>query len=91
MKTKLLRKLRKEAHKRYGITYDFDVRTNQDEYIVERKDFSNMIISVFTTFNEAYSKLRIIRRRFILNEVQRLRKEKMMKDIKKKNKEYRKL
>ena len=91
MKTKLLKKLRKEAHERYGITYDFDVRTNQEEYIVERKDFSNMIISVFTTFNEAYRKLLIIRRRYILDEVQRLRKEKMMKDIKKKNKEYRKL
>ena len=91
MKTKLLRKLRKEAHERYGITYDIDVRTNQEEYIVERKDFSNIIIGVFTTFNEAYRKLRFIRRRFILDEVQRLRKEKMMKDIKKKNKEYRKL
>lgn len=91
MKTKLLRKLRKEAYKRYGITYDFDVSINQEEYIVERKDFSNIIISVFTTFNEAYRKLRIIRRKYILDEVRRLRKEKMMKDIKKKNKEYRKL
>ena len=89
MRTRLLKKLRKEAYELYKIECDIDPNDGKCKYYV-RKCTNCDIVS---TSDLEYAKQILIkaRRNYILRRVDYLRRQKVRKILEQKNKEYRKL
>jgi len=81
MKTKLLKKLRKRAHKEIGMCAYFN-SDNQLYYTVERRE-SMSCVAVAGDYGNAIKRLNAYRRLYILRWVKEMRNEKINKDIKK--------
>lgn len=89
MRTRLLKKLRKKAYELYKIECGIDPLNDKFKYYVRNSTRCDIV----STSDLEYAKQILIkvRRNYILNRVDYLRKQKVRKILKQKNKEYRKL
>lgn len=89
MRTRLLKKLRKEAYELYKIECDIDPLNDKVKYYVRK----SRRCDIMSTSDLEYAKRMLIkvRRNYILSRVSSLRTQKVRKILEQKNKEYRKL